>query len=67
MTTPSTGSPSLAPSTASHLVGLLLGTEDDWPTAFEHLVRELGPVVDWHGVAHTLETERVTIEPFSLR
>src|SRR5690606_26481133 len=34
---------------------------------FEHLVRELGPVVDGHGVAHTLETERVTIEPFSLR
>ncbi len=65
MATPSTTG--LAPATATHLVGLLLGTEDDWPTAFEQLVRALGPVVDGHGVSHTLETERVTIEPFSLR
>ena len=27
-----------------HLVGLLLGTEEDWPAAFETLVRRLGPV-----------------------
>ena len=25
--------------TRSHLVGLLLGTENDWPVAFESLVR----------------------------
>ena len=51
----------------SHLVGLLLGTEDDWPTAFESLVRSLGPVTDTHGTEHRIATERVTIEPFSLR
>ena len=28
---------------ATHLIGLLLGTENDWPTAFETLVRRLGP------------------------
>ena len=53
--------------TRSHLVGLLLGTENDWPTALESLVRALGPVTDAHGVEHAFETERVTIEPFSLR
>ncbi len=51
----------------THLVGLLLGTENDWPTAFEALARELGPVTDGHGRRHRVETERVTIEPFALR
>ena len=32
----------------SHLIGLLLGTEDDWPTAFESLLERLGPI-EWHG------------------
>ena len=32
-----------------HLVGLLLGTEEDWPTAFETLVARLGPVEDANG------------------
>ncbi len=50
-----------------HLVGLLLGTELDWPTAFEQLVRAVGPVTDGHGRVHRIETERVTIEPFRLR
>ena len=35
-----------------HLVGLLLGTEDDWPRAFEHLVAGLGPVLDGTGRRH---------------
>jgi hypothetical protein len=48
-------------SDARHLIGLLLGTENDWPTAFEELVRRLSVP------GHTFETERVTIEPFSLR
>jgi hypothetical protein len=49
-----------------HLIGLLLGTEEDWPRAFEELVRRLGSV--HHGNAdHTLRTERITIEPFDLR
>jgi hypothetical protein len=50
-----------------HLLGLLLGTEEDWPRAFEELVRRLGPVRDGAGVEHTLTTERITIEPFDLR
>jgi hypothetical protein len=50
-----------------HLVGLLLGTEEDWPRAFEHLAAGLGPVPDGTGRRHTFATERLTIEPFSLR
>ncbi len=53
--------------TRSHLVGLLLGTEDDWPTAFESLVRALGPIPDGRGTSHRITTERTTIEPFNLR
>ncbi|MDQ2847912.1 MAG: hypothetical protein M3Y77_16525 [Actinomycetota bacterium] len=50
----------------THLIGLLLGTEDDWPRAFETLVRRLGPV-QHRGSTHRLTTERITIEPFDLR
>jgi hypothetical protein len=50
-----------------HLVGLLLGTEEDWPRAFEHLMAGLGPVGDDAGRQHEFATERLTIEPFSLR
>ncbi len=50
-----------------HLIGLLLGTEDDWPTAFEALVCRLGPVADTTGAKHTFDVERITIEPFDLR
>jgi hypothetical protein len=49
-----------------HLIGLLLGTEEDWPRAFEELVRRLGAVRDESGTPHTLRTERITIEPFDL-
>src|SRR3982750_4305858 len=51
----------------THLIGLLLGTEEDWPTAFETLMARLGPITDGAGRRHTIETERVTIEPFDLR
>jgi hypothetical protein len=50
-----------------HLVGLLLGTEEDWPRAFEHLITGLGPVGDDAGRQHSFGTERLTIEPFFLR
>ena len=50
-----------------HLIGLLLGTEEDWPRAFEELVRRLGAVRHPDGTPHTLRTERITIEPFDLR
>ena len=51
----------------SHLIGLLLGTEQDWPTAFEAIMRRLGPVTDAHDDEHTFDVERMTIEPFNLR
>jgi hypothetical protein len=51
----------------THLIGLLLGTEEDWPTAFETLVARLGPVTDASGHRHRIATERITIEPFDLR
>ena len=48
-----------------HLIGLLLGAEEDWPRAFEAILRRVGPVtVD--GVTHTLSSERLSIEPFDL-
>ncbi len=50
-----------------HLIGLLLGTEEDWPRAFETLVSRLGPIVDASGTTHHITTERITIEPFDLR
>jgi hypothetical protein len=50
----------------THLIGLLLGTEEDWPQAFEHLLGQVGPIV-YGGETHELACERVTIEPFDLR
>ena len=54
-------------SEAEHLIGLLLGTEEDWPRAFETLLTRLGPVTDAAGNTHRLRSSRVTIEPFNLR
>ncbi|MBV9092794.1 MAG: hypothetical protein JO132_02790 [Streptosporangiaceae bacterium] len=53
--------------TTRHLIGLLLGTEEDWPTAFEEVLRRLGPVEGPEGSRHAFDTERITIEPFGLR
>src|SRR6476469_1361102 len=50
---------------ADHLIGLLLGAEEDWPRAFETVLDMVGPV-DHGGEKHTLSTERLTIEPFRL-
>ncbi|MCW2777369.1 MAG: hypothetical protein JWN17_1094 [Frankiales bacterium] len=52
---------------AKHLLGLLLGTEEDWPRAFEHLVRRLDPALTVDGTTHRYDVERITIEPFDLR
>jgi hypothetical protein len=49
-----------------HLVGLLLGMEEDWPGAFEALARRIG-VFSYAGTAHGIDVERVEIEPFNLR
>jgi hypothetical protein len=51
--------------TSRHLIGLLLGAEEDWPRAFEEILRRVGPITE-QGQVHELETERLTIEPFDL-
>jgi hypothetical protein len=51
----------------THLIGLLLGTEEDWSRAFETLVARAVPAVEHGGERHEIATERVTIEPFDLR
>ena len=35
--------------TRTHLIGLLLGAEEDWPQAFEAILRRVGPVTDADG------------------
>jgi hypothetical protein len=50
----------------SHMIGLLLGTEEDWPAAYEELVRRVGPVRH-RGETHELAIERIVNEPFDLR
>jgi hypothetical protein len=50
-----------------HTIGLLLGTEDDWPRAYEALLRRLGVVSGPDGKSHRVRSVRVTIEPFNLR
>ena len=49
-----------------HLIGLLLATEEDWPAAFEAILRRLGPI-RYGGETHEFATERVLNEPFDLR
>jgi len=49
-----------------HLIGLLLGNEDDWPSAYEALMGRIG-TVRWRGEEHRFPTERIVNEPFDLR
>ncbi len=51
----------------THLIGLLLGVEEDWPTALESLLRRSKLNIRRGGETHTFATERLTIEPFNLR
>ena len=48
-----------------HLIGLLLGAEQDWPRAYETMLKMVGPVKHG-GEEHTVSSERLTIEPFGL-
>jgi hypothetical protein len=50
-----------------HTIGLLLGTEDDWPRAYEALLRRLGVITGPDGRTHRARSVRVTVEPFNLR
>jgi hypothetical protein len=54
------------PDRSHHLIGLLLGAEEDWPQAFEAILRRVGPITDASGIVHQVESERLTIEPFEL-
>ena len=36
-----------------HLIGLVLGTEEDWPPAFEQLAASVG-TFEWRGESHEL-------------
>jgi hypothetical protein len=50
--------------TKDHLIGLLLGAEEDWPRAFEEILRRVGPItVDGPvgTVSHTVSCERLSI------
>ena len=49
-----------------HLIGLLLGTEDDWPARVRSARQRLLPV-EFGGETHTFRTERDFNEPFDLR
>jgi hypothetical protein len=48
-----------------HLIGLVLATEEDWPSAFETVLRRLGPI-EYAGETHEFQCERVLNEPFDL-
>jgi hypothetical protein len=50
-----------------HVIGLLLGTEEDWPSAFETLMQRLALKISYGGQEHTFAVERITTEPFNLR
>jgi hypothetical protein len=49
------------------LIGLLLGTEEDWPRAFESIMERLNPRLRHRNEEYTFATDRITIEPFDLR
>jgi hypothetical protein len=48
-----------------HLIGLLLGAEEDWPRAFEAILANVG-TIEHGGETHRLSSERLAIEPFRL-
>ena len=43
----------------THLIGLLLGTEDDWPTAFEQYLARLAPRIELDGEGGRRGADRV--------
>lgn len=46
-------------------IGLLLGDEEDWPTAFELLAQRF-PSIDYGGHSSHIDVERIRIHPFPL-
>jgi hypothetical protein len=51
----------------THLLGLLLGNEEDWSGAFEGLLARAKLDIVEGGDRHRFASERITIEPFNLR
>ena len=51
----------------THEIGLLLGLEEDWPSAFEQILGLVGEVKDPGGATHTFTSRRLGITPFDLR
>jgi hypothetical protein len=48
-------------------IGLLLGDEEDWPTAFELLARRFGSTLKYGRSDYEIQVERIRIHPFNLR
>jgi hypothetical protein len=48
-------------------IGLLLGDEEDWPTAFEAIVRKLGSTIAYRKKDYEVAVERIRIHPFNLK
>ncbi len=47
-------------------IGLLIGDEEDWPSAFEGLLRWYSPTINYQGNSYEFDVERVRIHPFKL-
>ena len=48
-------------------IGLSLGADLDWPICYEEILRRLQLDIPWEGDRISVESERVTIEPFDLQ
>ena len=51
---------------ATKKIGLLIGDEEDWPTAFELLTKRLNPQIQYKGSTTSINVERIRIHPFAL-
>ena len=47
-------------------IGLLLGDENDWPSAFEGLLKRLNRSITYRGNQYEINAERIRIHPFKL-
>ncbi|MGB1253291.1 MAG: ATP-grasp domain-containing protein [Candidatus Promineifilaceae bacterium] len=47
-------------------IGLLLGDENDWPSAFEGLHSRLNRSINYRGSSYNIDVERIRIHPFKL-
>ncbi len=48
-------------------IGLLIGDEEDWPTAFEALTRRFNSIFKYRSKTYQLDVERIRIHPFQLK